>query len=90
MYKITNVTDRQGNVKRDFIDEIKELHPDLRGKIINQGDLRSNLFLCNLCFVWADEPDRMLRTSTVLDYVEDGDKIIATTMNSVYTFEKEF
>ena len=88
MYKITNVTDRNGNVKHDFIKEIEDRHPDLIGEIINKDTLNSDLFLCGLRFVWADEPDRMLHTSTVLDYVEDSNKIVATTRNSVYTFEK--
>ena len=89
MYRITNVTDKEGNVKQEFIDELKVVHPKLVGKILNKEVLKSDLFMDCLHFEWADDSNKMLKTSMVTDYVEDGDKIIVTTMNSVYTFEKE-
>lgn len=89
MYRITNVADKQGNVKQEFIDELKVVHPELVGKILNKEVLNSDLFMGCLHFEWADDSNKMLKTSMVMDYVEDNDKIIITTMNSVYTFEKE-
>ena len=89
MYRITNVTDKEGNVKQEFIDELKVVHPKLVGKILNKEVLKSDLFVGCLHFEWADDSNKMLKTSIVMDYVEDNDKIIVTTMNSVYTFEKE-
>lgn len=89
MYRITNVTDKEGNVKQEFIDELKVVHPKLVGKILNKEVLNSDLFMGCLHFEWADDSNKMLKTSMVMDYVEDNDKIIITTMNSVYTFEKE-
>ena len=89
MYRIVNITDREGNVKQDFIDELKVIHPELVGKILNKEVLKSDLFMGRLHFEWADDSNKMLKTSIVMDYVEDNDKIIVTTMNSVYTFEKE-
>lgn len=85
MYRITNVTDRAGNVKHEFIAQIKETHPDLVGKIIYKENCE--IYKDRLRFEWADNSNRMLLTSTVLNYAEDIDKIIVTTMNSIYTFE---
>lgn len=92
MYRIVNITDREGNVKQDFIDELKVIHPELVGKILNKDIFKtktSDLFMTCLHFEWADDTHKMLVTSIVTDYVEDGDKIVVTTMNSIYTFEKE-
>lgn len=88
MYRITNVTDREGNIKQEFIDEMKVTHPKLVGKIRNKAVLKSNLFIDCLYFDWTDDSNKVLRTSMVMDYIEDGDKIVVTTMNSIYTFEK--
>lgn len=38
MYKITNVTDRKGNIKNDAIKEIMELCPEMKGEILYPGD----------------------------------------------------
>lgn len=89
MYRIVNITDREGNVKQEFINELKVIHPELVGKILNKEVLKSDLFMSCLHFEWADDSNKMLKTSMVIDYVEDNDKIIVTTINSVYTFEKE-
>ena len=89
MYRIVNITDREGNVKQEFINELKVIHPELVGKILNKEVLKSGLFMSCLHFEWADDSNKMLKTSMVIDYVEDNDKIIVTTINSVYTFEKE-
>lgn len=88
MYRIVNVTDREDNVKQEFINELKVIHHELVGKILNKEALKSDLFMGCLHFEWADDSNKMLKTSMVMDYVEDGNKIVVTTMNSVYTFEK--
>ena len=88
-YIITNITDREGNVKQEFIDKLKSVHPNLKGRITNKGLLKGNLFMSCLHFEWADDSNKMLKTSMVMDYVEDENKIVVTTMNSIYTFEKE-
>lgn len=89
MYRIVNITDREGNIKQEFINELKAIHPNLIGEILDKEVLKNNLFLSYLNFKWADNSNKMLRTSMVMDYVEDRDKIVVTTMNSVYIFEKE-
>ena len=85
MYRITNVTDRAGNVKQESIAQLKEDHPDLVGEIIYKENCE--IYKDRLRFEWADDSNRMLLTSTVLDYAEDEDKVVVTTMNSIYTFE---
>lgn len=89
LYRLVNVVDKEGNTKEEFIEELRKTHPKLLGKITNKGLLTGNLFMTCLHFEWADDSNKMLKTSMVIDYVEDNDKIIVTTMNSVYTFEKE-
>ena len=34
MYKIVNVTDKEGHIKQDFIDELKSVHLNLSGEIL--------------------------------------------------------
>lgn len=84
MYKITNITDRDGNVKYDFINKLKEKHPELLGEFLD-GEIIQGV---GLYFLWADNTGRMLRTSTVCNYIENEDRVIVTTRNSVYTFEE--
>lgn len=89
MYKIINVTDREGNVKEEFMKEMAAAHPGMSGKLlypINKNLV--NTYLISLCLVWTDRSDKMLRTSTILDYSEQDNLIIVTTMNSIYTLEK--
>ena len=89
MYKVINVTDRDGNVKEEFMKELKAEHPDMCGVLlypINKNLV--NTFLTRLCLVWTDNSDRMLRTSSILDYSEQDNLIILTTVNSIYTLEK--
>lgn len=89
MYKIINVTDRDGNVKEEFMKELAAAHPEMSGVLlypINKNLV--NTFLMSLCLVWTDNSDRMLRTSSILDYSEQDNLIILTTVNSIYTLEK--
>lgn len=83
MYKIINVTDREGNVKEEFMKEMAAAHPKMSGQLLYPlSSVRC------LCLVWTDRSDKMLRTSTILDYSEQDNLIIVTTMNSIYTLEK--
>lgn len=86
MYKITNVTDRDGNVKEVFMQKMKQSHPSMCGELLFSGWMEIG---SRLCLVWDDNSNKMLRTSPIVDDVirEEG-KIIVTTMNSIYTLEK--
>ena len=86
MYKIANVTDREGIVKQDFINELKLDHPNLCGYILYPELTKVG---CHFCFVWNDDTDKMLRTSTIEEYYNDVDTIKVVTRNSIYYLEKE-
>ena len=92
MYKITSVTDKSGNIKQDFIDNMKLKHgEELRGDFYYLYMLKSgvaNGTSPHCCFIWADDSDKMMRTSRVQSMSEWDEKIKIVTMNSVYVFEK--
>ena len=88
MYRIINITDKAGNIKEDFIAELKAVHPEMKGQLlypINQELVGMGL---RLCFVWADKSEKMLRTSLIEDFSEKGNFMIITTLNSIYTLER--
>ena len=90
MYKIVSVTDKSGNVKWDFIDDMKSKHGDeLLGDFVYYEHMKNNIENKPCCyFEWADNSGKMLRTSWV-ESVSEYDAIIKiATRNSVYLFEK--
>lgn len=86
MYKIINVTDKEGNIKQEFINEIKSVHPNLSGELLLS---ESPIVGKCLYFVWNDNSGKILRTSTIESYNNNGDIIQVTTQNSIYYLEKE-
>lgn len=86
MYKIVNITDREGNVKQDFIDKLREIHPNMSGEIVHEA-----LFKNHICmdFKWNDDSGKILETSIIEEYEKDENKIRVVTMNSIYYLEKE-
>lgn len=90
MYKIISVTDKSGNVKLEFINDMKSKHGDeLLGDFVYYEHMKNNLEnkpCC--CFEWADNSGKMLRTSWVESMSEWDNKVKIATMNSVYVFEK--
>ena len=89
MYRITNVTDRCGVVKQEFINKMKEKYPNLKGKILNKANLKGNIFLDCMRFEWADDSGLIMRTSLVTKCEEKDDVIKVTTLNSIYTLKRE-
>lgn len=87
MYRIVSVTDKNGKLKNDFMDKMKAAHPSLEGEILNEDLLQSNMFLGDLRFKWNDDSGKMLATSYVTDCERTEDKLVVSTMNSVYTLE---
>ena len=85
-YKITNITDRAGNVKEEFMAELKAAHPEMSGVLLYPIS-KESVDMMPLCLLWTDRSDKMLRTSTIAGYNEAGDIITVTTRNSVYTLE---
>ena len=91
MYKIINITDRNGIIKQSPIDELKLTHPNLLGDFIYYDYMMSSIINgseSRCCFEWADDSGKMLRTSPVKSVSECDGIIEVVTMNSVYTFEK--
>lgn len=86
IYRIVNITDREGNVKQDFINELRLIHPELVGEILYPEFTRVG---GHFCFVWNDDSNKMLRTSTIEEYKNNGDTVKVVTRNSVYYLEKE-
>ena len=83
MYKLTNVTDHQGNIKVEFMESLKENHPEMRGVLLYPISTA-----VRLCFIWADKSDKMLRTSPVDKYKEVNGVLKVKTQNSIYTLER--
>lgn len=85
MYKITSIKDKSGIEKVDFYNEMQSVHPSMGGEILYPELTRVG---SNFCLLWDDDSDRMLRTSTIEEYINNGDSIEVVTRNSVYTLEK--
>lgn len=85
MYKIVMVTDKNNNVKHEWMDELKSYHPNMEGEIVSPEliDLR-----CCFCLAWNDNSGKMLRTSRLENYEDNGNSLKVTTKNSVYYLEK--
>lgn len=86
MYKIINVTDKEGNIKQDFIDDLKSIHPNMSGEISYPEFTKVG---SHFCFIWNDETNRMLRTTIIEEYENNGNDIKVVTRNSIYYLEKE-
>lgn len=85
MYKIINVTDKQGNPKTYFIEDMKTIHPTLSGELINR-----ELFESGYCMSlkWNDASEKMLQTSWIENYEEVDNILTVTTRNSIYILER--
>lgn len=85
-YKIINVTDRAGNVKKEFMEKLQETHPEMSGVLLYPISEES-VEMMSLFFLWTDQSDKILRTTTIMGYEESNNIITVTTRNSVYTLE---
>lgn len=59
MYKIVSITDKEGNDKTDFYNEIKSVYPSMMGEILYP---EYTVIGGHFCFVWNDDTEKMLRT----------------------------
>ena len=85
IYRIVSITDKEGNDKTDFFNEVKSIHPNMSGEILYPELTKAG---GHFCLVWDDDTDKMLRTSTIEKYENDGDKVEVVTRNSIYVLEK--
>lgn len=88
-YRIVNITDKNFNVKHNFIEQIKQSHPSMSGEILYPDCLMPGTFLM---LAWNDCSGKMLRTSRIekiTGKVVSGDQYLTIiTKNSIYTLEK--
>ena len=87
MYKIISIADKQGNDKSHYA---TLSHSQLLGDFYYLDMLKSgvaNGIEPHCCFMWADDSDKMMRTSRVQSMSEWDNKIKVVTENSVYVFE---
>ena len=88
MYKIISITDKQGNDKSH---SARQSHPQLLGEFENLNLLKGEIANGNqphCYFIWADDSNKMMKTSRVESITEYNNIVKIVTMNSVYTFEK--
>ena len=88
MYKIISITDHSNNDKSA---SIRQSHPQLLGDFYYLDMLKSgvsNGIEPHCGFMWADDSDKMMRTSRVQSMSEWDNKIKVVTENSVYIFER--
>ena len=91
LYKLISCTDRQGIEKVEFMNELKEKHPNMIGEFIS-FDALCQFVIANIpsvcVFEWFDISNKILRTS-VVEYIVGklgDDNIQVVTMNSIYEF----
>lgn len=82
--KIIMVSNRDGNVKEEFLRELQETHPDMTGECIINPTIGKRLLLD-----WDDDSGKILRTSKIVELVEKKDKnaLVIITENSIYDCE---
>lgn len=85
IYKIVSITDREGNNKTDFFNEMQSIHLNMSGEILYPELTKVG---GHFCLVWDDDTDKMLRTSAIKKYQNDGDNVEVVTRNSIYVLEK--
>ena len=88
-YILTNVTDHDGNIKQDFLQELRDKHPEMKGKLLyplNPGLIQRGMY--RLCLFWTDGTEMILRTSLVTDCKHQNDEYMVTTLNSIYTLRQ--
>ena len=88
MYKIISITDHSLSDKSE---PHRQSHPQLLGEFENLNLLKGEISNGNqpcCCFIWADDSNKMMRTSRVQSMSEWDDKIKIVTMNSCYVFER--
>ena len=89
MYKITNITDKQGVIKQDFIDKLREKHGyDLLGEIMQYSFMKFFIKDKPPCCIFQWYKGGCMITSRVEKIDETDDEVCIVTENSIYTFKK--
>lgn len=85
MYRIKFITDKNGTIKSQYMDELRKVHPTMSGEIVDKHLLE--MHIC-LHFLWNDDSGKMLCTSSIDKYETTDDYFIVYTLNSVYYLSK--
>lgn len=85
VYKIINVKDHNNHVKTDLYNKLEQAHPNMLGTILNEMPI---VIGEPLRFLWADNSNKILVTSTVTGYMRKNDFIQVVTKNSIYILKK--
>lgn len=64
---------------------MKSVHPSMSGEILYPELTKVGT---HFCLLWDDDTDKMLRTSTIEKYENNGDNVEVITRNSIYVLEK--
>lgn len=83
MYKIVNITDKNGNRKDNFYKELSNTHPDMIGMPPENIKVGSSLL-----FFWDDDTTKILKTSPVTNRKINRESIVVETENSIYYLQK--
>lgn len=85
MYRITKVTDKEGNIKTSSIEQIKAICPEMTGEILYKEFMQlGNRF----CFLWSGDSGRIMRTSPIEAISKTGNMLHVSTLNTEYWLEK--
>lgn len=82
LYKIISVTDKEGNIKQDAIDQMKEICADMVGEVVFPELIKAGT---RFCLLWNNDSGRMMRTSLIESFDESNLELEVVTRNSVYT-----
>lgn len=84
MDRIVAIRDRDGDLKAEQMAHIIDTYGSLDGEILYKDLTRERGCLC---FVYANQDAKMMRTSTIEKIDKTDDSWVVTTRNSIYVFE---
>lgn len=81
MFKIIEITDKEGNTKNCRMKEIIEKHGSAYGEFFYELSIGVPFY-----FIYRDDKEKCLRSSKVecYDYIEESKMYVIVTANSVY------
>lgn len=85
LYKVISVTDREGNIKQDAINEMREICDSLVGEILYPEFVKEDY---RLCLAWNNDSGRMMRTSLIESVDKENGYMKIVTRNSIYELEE--
>lgn len=84
MDRIIGIRDKDGDLKAEQMARIIDTYGSLDGEILYKDLVKEG---CCLCFVYANQDAKMMRTSTIKKIDKRDNNWVVTTRNSIYVFE---